>query len=418
MKKTSSQTRILPYALASGLLLSSLTMAPASLAAVSPSTYTSNFVLTKASTSAVSTIAPDSEGIEFEVLLVSENDSALSGSIYVASSRSIDSFFFQDAGGAWIPAGSDGEIPLNQVVADSKVGTGGTLAQTLYFNMKAVSTVAGNPEFALGLHADCTKAFVRQNSFPDGCDISHIIQQTAIGRPSAEADIKAKIQLVISGSAKNLPANGAAAYTVAAYVTDSGSGASLSGKDIYFSIAGGEGASLSATTATTDSDGKAQISISATKAGSYTLEARDSSSSAPKAFLSLNFIIPSPKLVFTVGSPFYKVDGELLSAMAPAFLEKNRAFLSVRDMGDALGAEITWGQGSQTATLKKGDISLQIPVGSENLSLIKEGSSSAIVIGAPAMNKDSRIYLPFRAVLEAFGYQVNYDEAKQEITCL
>ncbi len=417
MKKISSQTRILPYVLASGLLLSSLAIAPVSLAAAPPSTYTSNFLLTKASTSAVSTVTPDSEGIEFEVLLVSENDSALSGSIYVASSRSVDSFFFQDAGGVWIPVGNNGEIPLNQVVADSKAGTGGTLARTLYFTMKAVSTIAGNPEFALGLHADCTKAFVRQNSFPDGCDLSHIIQQTAIGRPSAEEDSKIKIQLAISGSAKNLPANGVAAYAVTAYVTDSGSGASLSGKDIYFSITG-EGTSLSTKTATTDSDGKAQISISATKAGSYTLEARDSSSSAPKAFLDLNFIAPAPKLVFTVNSPFYTVDGELLSAMAPAFLEKDRAFISVRDMGDALAAEITWDQGSQTATLKKEDISLQIPVGVESLSLSKGGSSLAIVIDAPAMNKEGRIYLPFRAVLEAFGYQVNYDEAKQEITCL
>lgn len=418
MKKTLSQTKILPYALASGLLLSSLAMAPASLAAAAPSTYTSNFMLTKASTSAVSAVTPDSDGIEFEVLLVSENDSALSGSIYVASSRSIDSFFFQDAGGAWLPVGSDGEIPLNQVVADSKAGTDGTLTRTLHFTVKAVSTVAGNPEFALGLHADCTKAFVRQTSFPDGCDLSHIIQQTTIGRPSAEEDSKTKLQLTFDGAAKNLPANGASAYTVVAYATDSGSGAKLSGKDIYFSITGGEGASLSAATATTDSEGKAQVSISATKAGSYTLEVRDSSSSAAKAFLSLNFTVPSPKLVFTVDSPFYTVDGELLSAIAPAFLEKDRVFLSVRDMGDALGAEITWDQGSQTATLKKEDITLQVPVGAESLSLSKAGTHYEVLTDTPALNKEGRIYLPFRAVLEAFDYQVNYDQSKQEITCL
>ncbi|MEL7622546.1 MAG: stalk domain-containing protein [Clostridiales bacterium] len=418
MKKTLSQTRILPYVLASGLLLSSLAIAPASLAAAAPSTYTSTFMLTKASTSAVSTVTPDSEGIEFEVLLVSENDSALSGSIYVASSRSIDSFFFQNAAGAWIPVGSDGEIPLNQVVADSKAGAEGTLARTLHFTMKAVSTVAGNPEFALGLHPDCTKAFVRQTSFPDGCDLSHIIQQTTIGSPSAEEDSKTKIQLAVSGSVQNLPANGAAAYTVVAYATDSGSGANLSGKNIYFSITGGEGASLSATTATTDSEGKAQVSISATKAGSYTLEARDNDSSAPKAFLTLNFTAPSPKLVFTVDSPFYTVDGELLSAIAPAFLEKDRVFLSVRDMGDALGAEIIWDQDSQTATLKKEDITLQIAVGAENLSLSKAGIHYEVLTDAPALNKEGRIYLPFRAVLEAFDYQVNYDQNKQEITCL
>lgn len=418
MKRTLSQTRILPYALASGLLLSSLAIAPASLVAAAPSTYTSTFMLTKTSTSAVSTVTPDSEGIEFEVLLVSENDSALSGSIYVASSRSIDSFFFQNAGGAWIPVGSDGEIPLNQVVADSRAGTDGALARTLHFTMKAVSTTPGNPEFALGLHADCTKAFVRQTSFPGGCDLSHIIQQTTIGSPSAEEDSKTKIQLAVSGSAKDLPANGAAAYTVVAHATDNSSSANLSGKDIYFSITGGEGASLSVTTATTDSEGKAQVSISATKAGSYTLEARDNSSTAAKAFLSLNFIAPPPKLVFTVDSPFYTVDGELLSAMAPAFLEKDRVFLSVRDMGNALGAEIIWDQGSQTATLKKEGIILQITVGTVSLSLSKEDTHYEVLTDAPALNKEGRIYLPFRAVLEAFDYQVNYDQSRQEIICL
>ena len=38
-------------------------------------------------------------------------------------------------------------------------------------------------------------------------------------------------------------------------------------------------------------------------------------------------------------------------------------------------------------------------------------------IDAPAQNKDGRVYLPFRALLKTFGYNVDWDEATQSIIC-
>jgi hypothetical protein len=86
-------------------------------------------------------------------------------------------------------------------------------------------------------------------------------------------------------------------------------------------------------------------------------------------------------------------------------------------MGTAINAAIGWDQPTLTATLNKDGVVVSVTEGANAIKLIKNGVTTEIPIDAPAQNKNGRVYLPFRAVLEAFGYEVEWDQATQSIVC-
>ncbi|MCL2122369.1 MAG: stalk domain-containing protein [Clostridiales bacterium] len=212
-------------------------------------------------------------------------------------------------------------------------------------------------------------------------------------------------------------ADGKTAYSMPVRVTAGGIG--VSGIEVLFTMSEGEGAVLSAPSAVTDKNGIAQAFITASKPGAYVLDAVISDKHRDREDLLVSFIRrDKPILQFTAGSAYYTVDGVAQSAVAPAFVRDGRAYLSVRDMGKALGAMIEWDQESQAATLTNSAAVVRIPVGATTIYANQRGARSDIAVDAPAVNEKGRVYLPFRAVLELFGYQVSYDQEKQEITCI
>ena len=402
-------------------LLALAAIAPGLALAGTPSPYLSVIEVSNSSAQAVDAITPYSDGIEFLLVLVSEDDSPISGSIYAASSRArtTDYFFFQDAGDAWIAVGPDGEIPLAAVAANSLTHTPGSLERVLSFHVKVVSIASGNPFFAFGLHGDCTEAFAKGTAFPPACDPSHIIMQTAFGGPKeteSTNDTAPETQLLPDyNQFEQWYADGATSYPLRVRIMIEG--IAVSGVEVLFALTRGEGATLSPDKVITDSQGLAEVNIKAVNAGSYTIEAKVSDRNEAFQEMTVSFIKVRPKLLFTIDSPFYTVDGERHNALAPAFLSGGRTFLSVRDMGNAIGAQIEWDPLSQSATLWTNETVARVTVGSDQIHVNQGGSSYALPIDAPAVNQDGRVYLPFRAVLEAFGFIVDYNEAKQEISC-
>jgi hypothetical protein len=123
------------------------------------------------------------------------------------------------------------------------------------------------------------------------------------------------------------------------------------------------------------------------------------------------------QVIFIVGAPSYVAGNQVFAAESPAYIENGRTFLGVRDMGTAIGATIEWDQASETATLSKDGIVVKVTVGASRITLTKSGATSEIEIDAPARNNAGRVYLPFRAVMEAFNYTVAYDQATNSIVC-
>lgn len=116
------------------------------------------------------------------------------------------------------------------------------------------------------------------------------------------------------------------------------------------------------------------------------------------------------------GQPIYAdtgigvaIDGKAVvfqSGYGEPFIDANsRTLVPFRVVMEAFGAEVSWDGGANMAVVIKGDTTVQVPI----------GESYILVNGVPvpndtsAMILDGRTYLPIRAVLEAFGAGVSWN---------
>jgi len=115
------------------------------------------------------------------------------------------------------------------------------------------------------------------------------------------------------------------------------------------------------------------------------------------------------------------INGEsIFSANAPIFIENGRTYLGVRDMAYALNIDpmaIKWNDETKTATISKSGATIEVTEGSDIIKMTYKGYIYEIPTDASAKIKDGRIYLPFRAIFELFGYEVNWDNETRTITC-
>ena len=117
------------------------------------------------------------------------------------------------------------------------------------------------------------------------------------------------------------------------------------------------------------------------------------------------------KVVLTIGSNVALVDGEVTELDAPAFIEAGRTFVPVRFLAEAFGAEADWSPKDgpvETVTLTTEDMEIVIGIGDEFLTVTKDGEAEVMTFDGAARIKEGRTYLPFRAIAEAFGAEVDY----------
>ncbi|MGB4030390.1 MAG: stalk domain-containing protein [bacterium] len=117
------------------------------------------------------------------------------------------------------------------------------------------------------------------------------------------------------------------------------------------------------------------------------------------------------KVVLTIGSNVALVDGEVTELDAPAFIEGGRTFVPVRFLAEAFGAEADWTPKDapvETVTLTTEDMEIVIGIGDEFLTITKDGEAEVMTFDGAARIKEGRTYLPFRAIAEAFGAEVDY----------
>ena len=76
---------------------------------------------------------------------------------------------------------------------------------------------------------------------------------------------------------------------------------------------------------------------------------------------------------FVIGSSVANINGTQTNCFATPYIKNSRTFLSIRDVGTALGItqdNIIWDATKSTITLIKGDKVVQVAIGSMTLSLI------------------------------------------------
>jgi lysophospholipase L1-like esterase len=124
---------------------------------------------------------------------------------------------------------------------------------------------------------------------------------------------------------------------------------------------------------------------------------------SPAALASdLKMNVNQSDMKFTFGTPF---------------IENGRSMFPLRDLLIGLGIpndkdHIIWNGGEQSVTAIHGDTTVKLTVGDK--SIFKNGTIYS-TLDVPAKNVANRVYLPARAVAEAFGFKVDYDTDSQTV---
>ena len=163
---------------------------------------------------------------------------------------------------------------------------------------------------------------------------------------------------------------------------------------------------------------KASLSGTALGAGNSTTAPRNtqvfSSTSYPSVVVaSVQTGEVLPKTSFVIGQATYTVDGQEKSFDAAPFIDENgRTQLPVRAVAEALGATVGWDQETQTVSILKGGKAISVQVGSNKINV----GGVSVFVDTKAVIKNDRVFLPFRAVAEALGANVSFDDATQTVT--
>lgn len=97
------------------------------------------------------------------------------------------------------------------------------------------------------------------------------------------------------------------------------------------------------------------------------------------------------------------------------FVDSNsRVLVPFRVVLEKFRCTVNWDQSTRTAAASKNGIVVQVPIGANFIKIngaVKANDSSAQIVSG-------RTYLPLRAVLEAFGAEVSWDQQKQAVNVL
>lgn len=126
--------------------------------------------------------------------------------------------------------------------------------------------------------------------------------------------------------------------------------------------------------------------------------------------LSLSTVVAFAQDEITVNIDSNKV--EFNKEIGSPFVDENfRTQVPFKATLEKFGAKVEWNKETRTAVAVKGDITVQVPIGQKYI--LKNGEK--IVTDTAAIIKDGRTYLPIRAVINAFGSDVEWDSALKTV---
>jgi hypothetical protein len=130
------------------------------------------------------------------------------------------------------------------------------------------------------------------------------------------------------------------------------------------------------------------------------------------------FLIPLISILFLASAafsdaaekePIFTVDGKTVafneSTGFPYITDTGSAMMPLRECFTSIGCSVDWNQETQTVKSHKGGIEIEIPVGSREIRI----NQKTVLVDTAAVLKNGHTYLPLRAVMEAYGYNVNWD---------
>lgn len=123
-----------------------------------------------------------------------------------------------------------------------------------------------------------------------------------------------------------------------------------------------------------------------------------------KIRIALIGLVAAAMLLQNTGYNVKASAGEVERNIYNGKIENGRVFAPLRNIGEKLGAQVTWSNLTKTATLTKNGVKLEVQVGSKDM--IVDGRTIRMDVAAQVEN--GKTYLPLKYIGEALGYKVNW----------
>lgn len=103
------------------------------------------------------------------------------------------------------------------------------------------------------------------------------------------------------------------------------------------------------------------------------------------------------------------VAGKEIKPETPAYIENGRTMVPLRFISEALGEKVDWK--ADTKTVLIGDNKASLVIGEKEI----EANGKKIAIDSPAVIKDSRTFVPLRAISEILGAKVDWESSTRSV---
>jgi hypothetical protein len=107
-----------------------------------------------------------------------------------------------------------------------------------------------------------------------------------------------------------------------------------------------------------------------------------------------------------------KYNGEAVTFPdAQPFVDSNsRTLIPVRFVAETMGADVSWDSDAQAAVIEQSGITITVPIGSDTITVTKNGSTRTVKMDTQAVLANDRTYVPIRYVAESLGAWVGYSD--------
>lgn len=136
-----------------------------------------------------------------------------------------------------------------------------------------------------------------------------------------------------------------------------------------------------------------------------------------KFILGLSLLVISiPSLVLANSDIRLWMKGEIIKSDVAPYISEDRTMVPVRVISENLGKVVTWNNDDKKVTIKdeKGN-EFSLVINEKFMEDISSNVYRKIELDAPAVIKDDRTFVPIRAIAEAFGEKVHWDNDKRVV---
>ncbi|MFC5652904.1 stalk domain-containing protein [Paenibacillus solisilvae] len=109
------------------------------------------------------------------------------------------------------------------------------------------------------------------------------------------------------------------------------------------------------------------------------------------------------------------VNGRTLSGANKPIVKNSTTFLPMRDIADAMNANLSWDNKTRTATLKSGDKQVSFTIGAKTMQINGQTAPLETPAYLQKVGNQSVTYLPLAALSKGLGYQVIYRKPIQTV---